>query len=255
MTWRSRRVTDLLSLGQLMDPNKPWRILVFGATGAIGATICENARGRGWSVVGVARRRADDGRPELLSYDPFDGGALVEHLPDRQRFDAVVWAQGANHSDSVYDFEQDSHMALYRANCVYVLETMRQLLDADLLRAGGARLCVISSIWQERARQIKLSYTMTKAAVGGLVRSAAIDLAVDGHLINGVLPGALDTPMTYANLASAQLKAIEGATPFNKLSSVNTVADLVNFLCSFENSSISGQSIAVDLGFSNVRLL
>jgi len=243
----------------MASDQQPWHVLVFGASGAIGKTICDSAAAKDWTVVGVARTPGEAGpaaQSRRVSYDPFQGADLPSVLGETARpFDAVIWAQGANLTDSVFDVEIDAHLELYKANCLYVLISLRQLLDAGLLSPDGARLCVISSIWQERARQTKLSYTMTKAAVGGLVRSAAVDLARDGHLINAVLPGALDTPMTYANLSPAQLGVIEGATLFNRLSSADTVADLVTFLCSKQNNSLSGQSIAVDLGFSNVRLV
>jgi NAD(P)-dependent dehydrogenase (short-subunit alcohol dehydrogenase family) len=114
---------------------------------------------------------------------------------------------------------------------------------------------MVSSIWQERARGNKLSYTVTKAAVGGLVRSASVDLGEQGHLVNGVLPGVLDTPMTAANLAPEQIAAVANMTPLGRLPDLDTLAELICFLCSPENNSITGQSIAVDLGMSNVRLL
>jgi hypothetical protein len=96
---------------------------------------------------------------------------------------------------------------------------------------------------------------MTKAALSGLVLSAAADLAGDGHLINAVLPGALDTPMTRKNLAAAQIGTLSSATGFGRLPALGDVASLVLFLCSPQNSGITGQFIAADLGFSNVRLL
>ncbi len=132
---------------------------------------------------------------------------------------------------------------------------MSALVTAGLLAASGARLTVVSSIWQERARAHKLSYTVTKAAIGGLVRSAAVDLGAEGHLVNGVLPGVLDTPMTAANLSPDQLTAIKGKTTLDRLPDLASVADLICFLCSAENTSISGQSIAVDLGMSNAHLI
>ncbi|MBA3050275.1 SDR family NAD(P)-dependent oxidoreductase, partial [Brevundimonas sp.] len=119
----------------------------------------------------------------------------------------------------------------------------------------GARLCVVSSIWQERARQSKLSYTMTKAALGGFVRSASVDLAADGHLINAVLPGVLDTPMTHAAMAPEQVQRVAQATLFNALPTPDGIARLVGFLCSDQNTVVTGQSITADLGFSHVRLV
>jgi hypothetical protein len=137
---------------------------------------------------------------------------------------------------------------------LYILATLKALLNHNLLE-HPARLCVVSSIWQNLAKQNKLSYCMTKAALQGLVLSASADLAVDGHLINAVLPGALDTPMTRVNLDDAQISSLTSATLFKRLPSLGDVASLVLFLCSPENSGITGQFIAADLGFSNVRLL
>jgi NAD(P)-dependent dehydrogenase (short-subunit alcohol dehydrogenase family) len=166
----------------------------------------------------------------------------------------VCWAQGANTNDSIYNVDLKKNLDLYEANCLYILATLRILLDHNLLQAP-ARLCVISSIWQNLARQNKLSYCMTKAAIQGLVLSAAADLATEGHLINAVLPGALDTPMTRQNLDAAQISFLTSATRFGRLPSLQDVSSLVLFLCSPENSGITGQFIAADLGFSNVRLI
>lgn len=234
----------------------PWRFLIFGASGAIGRTVTEHGARRGWTAVRVGRGDAPDAgeRADWRRYDPLRddiGVALAGEAP----FDGVCWAQGANLSDSLHDFDESRHLDLYRANCLTVMAGMSALLGAGLLRAGGARLVVISSIWQDRARANKLSYTVTKAAVGGLVRSAAVDLGADGHLVNGVLPGVLDTPMTAANLSPGQLATVRAKTTAGRLPDLDTVAELTCFLCSAENHSISGQSIPVDLGMANAQLV
>src|SRR5258706_10945488 len=133
---------------------------------------------------------------------------------------AVCWAQGSNMSDSVLDVDSSKHLDLYRANCLFVLETLRILLDRDML-TQTARLVVVSSIWQRVARQNKLSYIMSKAALGGLVQSASVDLAERGILINAVLPSVLDTAMTATNLTPAQIDGIAGATGFGRLNTVD----------------------------------
>ena len=235
----------------------PWRLLLFGASGAIGQAVQETALALGWQVVAVSRRArpAQLGPTHWVSFDP-DGGIIVDSdIESLGPYDAVCWTQGANLSDSVYRFNEADALDLYRANCVFVVDTLNQLLDAKLLRQGGARLCIVSSIWQERARQNKLSYVMTKAAVGGLVRSASADMAVDGHLVNAVLPGVLDTPMTQAALAPHQLSGIQAATQFNALPTTGGVASLIGYLCSEANVGVTGQSVAVDLGYSNVRIV
>ena len=164
------------------------------------------------------------------------------------------WAQGANSSDSVLDVDTARHMELYQANCLFVLQTLNLLLKRNLL-APRARLVVISSIWQQIARPNKLSYIMTKAAIGGLVQSASVDLASHGFLINAVLPSALDTPVTHSNLKPGQSARLGGETGFDRLTSVDDVVAAVEFLCSVRNTGVTGQSLAVDLGFTHARLV
>ena len=227
--------------------------LIFGATGAIGGHIRQTFLHKGWRVLGVGRTSPDEDG-DWLALDPLADRADVGPLMARGPFDAVVWAQGANGTDSVYDVEVDAHLAMYRANCLYILVTLKALLNGAAL-APRARLVVISSIWQNIARQNKLSYCMSKAALQGLVQSAAVDLGRDGHLINAILPGALDTPMTRRNLAPAQIQTLEGATLFGSLPQLDDVAELAFFLGSDHNTGITGQFIAADLGFSHVRIL
>lgn len=235
---------------------QPWRLLVFGASGAIGGSVARHARARDWSVTGVTRDAArHDGDSNCwMEWDPARDDA-ADAFRGQSPFDAVCWAQGANINDSLAGFDIDAHIDLYRANVLSVLQSAAALVSLGLLRRGGARLVVVSSIWQERARAGKLSYTVTKAAIGGLVRAASVDLASDGHLVNGVLPGVLDTPMTRANLSTEQIASAAGQTPHDRLPGLNTLAETILFLCSEINHAISGQSIAVDLGMSNAKLL
>lgn len=231
-----------------------WRLLLFGATGAIGRAVRAKAGDLGWHVTAVSRSaRHEDDSALWRCYDPLadDGAAFA----DDDRFDAVCWAQGANMTDSVYRFDAEQHLELYRANCLSIMAAMAMLVERRLLRQDGARLVLVSSIWQDRARADKMSYIVSKAAVGGLVRSASVDLGRDGHLVNGVLPGALDTPMTHANLSTAQIDAIRDKTTLGRLPDLNTLVAQICFLCSADNRSISGQSIAIDLGMSHANLL
>jgi len=231
-------------------------LVVFGASGAIGSAICERAIGKGWQVTGVSRM--PPAKPVngvgYHAYDPFDGKQTASPFAESRRFNSICWAQGANINDSVHSVSAEKNMELYRANCLYILMTLKLLLDHKHL-ARGSRMCVISSIWQDLARQNKLSYCMTKAALQGLVLSASVDLASDGHLINAVLPGALETPMTRQNLTTEQIDRLTGATQFGRLATLDDVASMVCYLCSPENTGITGQFIAADLGFSRVRIV
>lgn len=231
-------------------------IIIFGATGAIGTALSYWFGENGWQVTAVSRsanREVSQKYGELVFWDPFET-PIAEALLGGCPFDAAVWAQGANCNDNIFSFERETHEDMYRANITYVIATLHELLDHKLL-ASPSRLCVISSIWQNIARQNKLSYCVTKAALQGLIQSLMIDLGSVGHLINAVLPGVLDTPMTRNNLLPAQLQKVEQMTPLGTLPSLDDVCNLVGFLCSKENTGITGQFITADRGFSYARIL
>ncbi len=240
----------------MSQPTSPHHLLVFGGSGAIGSVIAKQAAERGWQVTSIARKVSSKLLPGIACYafDPFAPEPDTDVFSKAGPFDAVCWAQGANCNDSVTTVDLEAHLDIYRANCLYILATLQLLLKQNQLHAP-ARLCVISSIWQNLARQNKLSYCMSKAALQGLVLSASADLAAEGHLINAVLPGALETPMTRQNLSDEQIERLTSATRFGRLSTLQDVASAVLYLCSPENTGITGQFIAADLGFSHVRMV
>jgi len=231
------------------------KLLIFGARGAIGGAVGGLFAERRWDVAATTRKLEGKGgtASSLIQFDPF-GQIDVESVHASGPYDAVCWAQGANVSDNIYTVDQERHLELYRANCLFPVLSLKWLLAEHLL-VRGSRLCVVSSIWQNLARQDKLSYCMTKSALQGFVLSASTELAKDEHLVNAILPGPLDTPMTRENLKPDQLERITAATMFNRLPRLEDVARLAYFLCSDDNTGITGQFIAADLGFSRVRLI
>lgn len=248
----------------MREPALPfnYRLLVFGGSGAIGSAVAQAAIARGWNVVAATRQSQTPTGDELpggviptwITVDPFAAEMNVKQLQSEGPYSAVCWAQGTNINDNILTVNAERHLEVYKANCLFILTTLQAMIELDLL-VKPARLCVISSIWQNIARQNKLSYCITKAALQGLVLSASTDLGVDGHLMNAVLPGALDTPMTRNNLESHQIDRLSRATMFNRLPSLNDVVSATLYLCSPENTGITGQFIAADLGMSHVHLL
>ena len=243
-----------------MTPDHKRNVLVFGSSGQIGRAIVAQFASEDWNVTAVSRGGAKIHASDVVDVacDPFELSEeqlSVALAPTRSPFDAVVWAQGVNLNDSLTSLDWSKHLEVLKANCLYVTFTLSALLKADLLSRAGARLCFISSIWQTRARQQKFSYIVSKAALQGVVLSAAADLAEHGHLVNAVLPGALKTPMTESVLSPDQIAALASATRFGRLANLSDVCDLVSFLCSTKNTSITGQFISVDLGYQNVRIV
>ena len=224
--------------------------LVLGASGSIGSAVSSRFSENGYEVWHSSRNESSS-RSQNIQIT----GDLAKDQDQLKRapiFDAIVWAQGANTNDSIYDFNNENFYEMVEANVGFILSTLSILLVEKKV-AKGSRLCVVSSIWQDAIRPNKLSYSITKSALSGLVQSTAIDLAPSGILVNAVLPGVLDTPMTRSVLTSDQISSVANRTGFNRLVSCQEIATLCYFLCSEANTMISGQSLVADLGFSNVR--
>ena len=232
-----------------------YKILIFGASGAIGRSLCEWHHKKGYDVLAVVRsadRISAAGIQQIIwSGDLNDPGL---EILNGALVDGVVWAQGLNINDNPYTFNVEEHEKVYEANVLYVLKSLQLLLRDDRL-SNTARLVVISSIWQNISRPNKLTYSVTKSALKGLVQSLAIDLGQKGMFINAVLPGALDTPMTRKNLAEEQIKELIIMTPLKSMPSLDDVASLTEFLCSPANSGITGQFISADKGFSYAKII
>jgi 3-oxoacyl-[acyl-carrier protein] reductase len=109
---------------------------------------------------------------------------------------------------------------------------------------GGGRIILIGSITAVRTAFPGSSvYSMTKAALTGLVRGAAIDLAPRAITVNNVQPGPTATDMSapHAELAKSLV-------PLGRMADVSEIAGLVSYLASDEAGFITGASLTIDGG-------
>ncbi len=219
--------------------------LVFGAFGTIGTAISAKLQSSGFDVIRSSRSNRKSA--DAIKIESADDLASFE-LP---KLCAVVWAQGETTNDTIADFDDETFQRLLNANVSFVAKTLRSLLRLDLL-SNGARLCAVSSIWEVQSRPEKFSYSVSTAALGGLVRSAAIDLAPRGTTINAVMPGVVESEMSARPESSAA--AFVSWNPHHRVIAAREVANVVASLCSPEWSAVSGQSIPVDLGSLTTRL-
>jgi NAD(P)-dependent dehydrogenase (short-subunit alcohol dehydrogenase family) len=92
-------------------------------------------------------------------------------------------------------------------------------------------------------------YGATKAALDGLTRSWALELAPRKILVNAVAPGYTSTDMTDEFFKDpALLESAIQRQPMGKIATPEEIADVVVFLCSEESRFVTGQSINVSGG-------
>ena len=217
--------------------NESRTYLIFGSNGTIGSSCAEFLM-RHARVVCAKR--------------DFEG--LRDQINQVQNVDGVIWAQGINTADSVINFELDMYENLINANVSYILNSLKLLLDAGILKKDS-QLVVISSVWGQLSRPSKLSYGISKAALGGLVRSLATDLGPLGIQINAVSPGPIDTPMTIKNLMPEELERVISESPIKRLVTLAEVTSIICELATGKLSGVTGQEIIIDGGWSVSKLV
>lgn len=234
-----------------MSAPTPLKLLIFGGSGVLGNAIAEKFKLHGYKVIYGVRTLTNTAEQFQL---PITKGPVPELLKG-ELFDTVVFAQGANNNDSVINHSPDDLDRLFEANVSFISQTTQALLLHNLIKQKG-KIVILSSFWEQITRQEKMSYTITKAAVGGLVRSMAVDLGnAKGILVNGLLPGVVDSPMARGLLKPAQIENVQAQTPGHKMIIPQDVANAAYLLGCEDNTAISGQSLFVDYGFTIARVL
>jgi NAD(P)-dependent dehydrogenase (short-subunit alcohol dehydrogenase family) len=220
--------------------------LIFGSTGTLGGAILDKYRAEKWDVTCAVRKVVNDCDIQV---------PLTSDVLGSKKFDAVVFAQGANVNGSAMQTGTKELNELFEANVTVIAESISTLMGANSINEGG-RVVILSSLWEQFTRQEKFAYSVTKAAVGGLVRSLAVDLGRQKKiLVNGILPGIINSPMVARTLSPEQIANVVSQTPIGELASTVDVANSVYMFGSALNTGISGQSIFVDRGFSVARTI
>jgi meso-butanediol dehydrogenase/(S,S)-butanediol dehydrogenase/diacetyl reductase len=117
-----------------------------------------------------------------------------------------------------------------------------------LVEAKGS-VVNISSINAIQAEYGIAPYSVSKAALAGFTKCAAIDLGPFGVRVNAILPGWVKTPMIHTFLSEADVK--DNAVSTNALGRIaepDEIANVVAFLASSDSSFITGECLVVDGG-------
>ena len=225
--------------------------MVVGATGALGGGIARYLEEAGVRVIRAARSRPPTNNIVGQEWVDLSDPRWVHDLPP-VTLDRVIFAQGLNASGGIDDCAEGDLESLFDANVVSIVRWLQALRRVKVLERP-CRVVVVGSVWATIARPDKLAYVVSKSAVTGLVRSLCADLGPDDVVVNAVLPGVVDTPMTRTFLNAQALLRLAEETPTRELISVEDVARVTAWLASPDAHGICGQSIVLDNGWSTVR--
>jgi len=213
--------------------------LVTGASRGIGAAIAEHLKLVGWDVLTPSRSELD-----LENVDSIQ--AYVSTLPEVY---GLVLCAGINEPRLMSDVDDHTWQRIQDTNATSAFRLITALAPRMAAESGG-RIVAVSSAYSERARAGRAAYSASKAALEALIRSTALEFAPSGVLANAVAPGFVDTELTRTNNDTATIATLLERVPIGRLADPQEIAATVGFLLSPSNSYITGQTIAVDGGWS-----
>ena len=214
--------------------------LVTGASRGIGRAIADRLAASGATVLRPTRQ-------ELDLADPASVESYCARLTGPT--DILVNNAGINPLAGVGELTDADMGEALRVNLEAPLRLTRALTPGMRARGYG-RIVNIASVFGLVSKARRAIYSTTKTGLIGLTRTAAVELASSGVLVNAVAPGFVDTELTKQNNTPAQIEEVCRLIPQGRLAGVEEIAEVVAFLCSSANSYMTGQTIAVDGGFT-----
>ena len=216
-----------------------------------GAIVTLMARSRDEVEAAAEAIRDEGGQARALALDVLDLDAMTAALDTAEPFSVLVNNAGTNRPAAFLDVgvaDFDAIMALNLRAAFFVAQAAaRRMVAAGLpgsiiqmssqmAHVGGARRSV---------------YCASKAAIEGLTKAMAIELAPHGIRVNTICPTFIDTPLTRPYFSDPAFRA--DVLTRIKLGRLGTVEDLmgaITFLASDASALMTGSSVLVDGGWT-----
>ena len=223
-----------------------------GGTSGIGSATVNRLLENGDTVF-CACRNPDELPPEPgVRGIPFDATrpSSIAGLPDR--LDGFIYFPGTINLKPFRRLTDEDFLADYQINVLGAVNLLRQALPL-LLRADHASAILFSSVAAQSGLPFHSSIAAAKAAVEGMARSLAAELAPRVR-VNAIAPSLTKTPLA-APLINTENK-LENSNrrhPLNRIGDPAEIAHLVHFLLSEGSAFMTGQVLRPDGGLSTLR--
>lgn len=202
----------------------------------------------------------EGGRCTALAANVTDSAQILAAVRAMQaeagRIDVLHNNVGITEMGDPIEASEDSWHRVMDTNLTGVFLTCKHVLPVMLAQGGGSIVNISSLASIQVNTYPYTSYYAAKAGLNHLTRALAVRYAPDNIRVNAVLPGVMDTPLIYTQIAG-QFEDVEemrrrrnAASPMGRMGDAWDVAHAALFLASDEAKYITGVCLPVDGGKS-----
>ena len=205
--------------------------------------VAQNIGARGGQALAVA---AHVGRPEACH-------ALIASSVEKfGHVDVLVNCAGTNpYFGPMLGIDPGAYAKTFEVNLRGAVEATRAFAEHVIGRKGRGSVVNIASVAGLRAAPLQGVYGMTKAAMISMTQTLAFELGSSGIRVNSIAPGLVETRLSAAIVSSPSiLEKVNDRTALGRVGQPEEVASAALFLASDAASFITGQTLAVDGGFT-----
>lgn len=246
-----------------MQNGKNKSVVVTGTGKGMGRAIAAHLFAQGWSVVGVERSPGSDTVSEGVCHEVIIGDSSEQTTHRLAAQAAIVrapltgWVNnaGITRRTPLHELDEAAVRQIVDTNGFGYLWGCAAAVESFMEQDVPGAIVNIGSIHGRISFPGFAAYDFTKGGIDALARSVAVSYGALGIRANTLAPGAVWTPHLETFIAEAPNpklleSALLGGSPSGRFASMQEVARVTAFLLSSEASYISGQSIALDGGWT-----